>query len=48
MIGERLNVMLAGVAALALVLPGTADAASPTPIGAEHGMVVTAHRLASK
>ena len=24
------------------------DAASPTPIGAEHGMVVSAHRLASK
>jgi gamma-glutamyltranspeptidase/glutathione hydrolase len=48
MIGERLNLLLTGVAALALTCAATADAASPTPIGAEHGMVVSAHRLASK
>ena len=36
------------IAALALALPTNAGAASPTPVGAEHGMVVSAHRLASK
>jgi gamma-glutamyltranspeptidase/glutathione hydrolase len=34
------------VAALSLAQPG--QAASPTPVGAEHGMVVSAHHLASK
>ena len=37
---------LTAAAALMLAHPG--QAASPTPVGAEHGMVVTAHRLASK
>jgi gamma-glutamyltranspeptidase/glutathione hydrolase len=37
---------LTAAAALSLADPG--QAASPTPVGAEHGMVVTAHRLASK
>ena len=37
---------LTAAAALLLAHPG--QAASPTPIGAEHGMIVSAHRLASK
>ena len=48
MLRDRLNLMLTTAAAFALALPAAADAASPTPIGAEHGMVVSAHRLASK
>ena len=36
------------VAALALLWTPAAQGASPTPVGAEHGMVVSAHRLASK
>lgn len=36
------------VGALALAWASVANPASPTPIGAEHGMVVSAHRLASK
>ena len=36
------------LAAIALVWPPAARSASPTPIGAEHGMVVSAHRLASR
>ena len=48
MIAERLNLILTGAASLALVFATPAQAASPTPIGAEHGMVVSAHRLASK
>lgn len=39
-------ISLAGVVALAWITQ--AEAASPTPIGAEHGMVVSAHRFASK
>jgi gamma-glutamyltranspeptidase/glutathione hydrolase len=35
-------------AAGALLLAHSGQAASPTPVGAEHGMVVSAHRLASK
>ena len=48
MIGERLNLILAGAATLALTCAVPVQAASPTPVGAEHGMVVSAHRLASK
>ncbi len=48
MLRDRLNLVLTATAALALTWPATADAASPTPIGAEHGMVVSAHHLASK
>ena len=47
MIGRRLNLLVAA-AALALAPITTALAASPTPVGTEHGMVVSAHRLASK
>lgn len=36
------------IAALSLAWTTTAQSASPTPIGAEHGMVVSAHRLASE
>ena len=44
-----LSARVAGlIVALTLVLAPVAQAASPTPIGAEHGMVVSAHRLASK
>ena len=44
----RLSLILTGAAALALAFPSGADAASPTPVGAEHEMVVSAHHLASK
>lgn len=44
MIGKRFGFL----AALALGCAGVANAASPTPVGAGHGMVVSAHRLASK
>ena len=44
----RLSLILTGAAALALAFASVADAASPTPVGAEHGMVVSAHHLASK
>lgn len=40
--------VLSAIAALALVGTPPVQAASPTPVGAEHGMVVSAHRLASK
>jgi len=36
------------LAALTLAAPTAASAASQTPVGAEHGMVVSSHRLASK
>jgi gamma-glutamyltranspeptidase/glutathione hydrolase len=45
---DRLNLMLTTAAALSLAWPAAAGAASPTPVGAEHGMVVSAHHLASK
>src|SRR4029079_16437940 len=45
MFRERLNLL---TTALALAIPAAANAASPTPVGAEHCMVVSAHRLASK
>jgi gamma-glutamyltranspeptidase / glutathione hydrolase len=35
------------VLAVLFLRVGPAEAASPTPVGAEHGMVVSAHRLAS-
>jgi len=37
----------AALAALALTATTSIEAASPVPVGAEHGMVVSAHRLAS-
>ena len=37
----------ASIAALTLAWTPAAQGASPTPVGAEHGMVVSAHRLAS-
>jgi gamma-glutamyltranspeptidase / glutathione hydrolase len=42
----KLLMSLVAAAALLLAYPG--QAASPTPLGAEHGMVVSAHRLASR
>jgi len=47
MFGKRFN-MLATAAAFALAWATISSAASPTPAGAEHGMVVSAHQLASK
>lgn len=44
----RMSRVLGAIAAIALVWTPAAQSASPTPIGAEHGMVVSAHRLASK
>src|SRR4029079_3672383 len=44
----RLSLILTGASTLSLAFPSGADAASPTPAGAEHGMVVSAHHLASK
>src|SRR5438270_7970178 len=40
--------MLSLVAAVSLAWTPAAQSASPTPIGSEHGMVVSAHRLASR
>lgn len=48
MIRCRAGRFLGAIAALSLLSIPAAQAASPTPIGAEHGMVVSAHRLASK
>src|SRR3954469_1532411 len=48
MIRKRLSLVLGAATALTLGWPAAADAASPTPVGAKHGMVVSAHRLASK
>lgn len=48
MIGKRFGLLASAAAALALGWGGAAYSASPTPVGAEHGMVVSAHRLASK
>jgi len=39
---------LKALGVLALAWASAANPASPTPVGAEHGMVVSAHRLASK
>lgn len=39
---------IAGLAVLAGIVPQAALAASPAPVGAGNGMVVTAHRLASE
>ena len=47
MVRERLGVIFGVIAAV--VCPNApANGASPTPIGSEHGMVVSAHRFASK
>jgi gamma-glutamyltranspeptidase / glutathione hydrolase len=48
MAGWRKGRILGAFAALSLGWTSTGQSAAPTPIGAEHGMVVTAHRLASK
>jgi gamma-glutamyltranspeptidase/glutathione hydrolase len=48
MIPKRSSFVAGALGALALVWGTAANSASPTPIGAEHGMVVSAHRLASK
>ena len=48
MIEQRLGLAATALGALALALASAANAASPTPVGAEHGMVVSAHRFASK
>jgi gamma-glutamyltranspeptidase/glutathione hydrolase len=48
MIETRLGFATRALSALALALASAANAAAPTPVGAEHGMVVSAHRLASK
>jgi gamma-glutamyltranspeptidase / glutathione hydrolase len=44
----RTGRILSLIAASALAWAPAAQSASPTPVGAEHGMVVSAHRLASK
>ena len=48
MIGKRYGIVTKALSALALAWATAANPASPTPVGAEHGMVVSAHRLASK
>ena len=48
MTAKRLTLMTTALGALALLSVSVAQAASPTPTGAEHGMVVSAHKLASK
>ena len=48
MIGTRFRFVTKALSALALAWATAANPASPTPVGAEHGMVVSAHRLASK
>src|SRR5436305_7062186 len=44
----RSGPMLSLLAAVSLAWTPAAQSASPTPIGSEHGMVVSAHRLASR
>lgn len=44
----RRSLFLNAAAALALAWSGIVEAASQTPVGAEHGMVVSAHHLASR
>src|SRR3982751_1624145 len=48
MIRERLNLLVTASAALAFICATSVQAASPTPVLAKHGMVVSAHRFASK
>jgi len=48
MTGFRSGRIVSLIAALTLAWTPAAQSASPTPVGAEHGMVVSAHRLASK
>jgi gamma-glutamyltranspeptidase / glutathione hydrolase len=45
---DRRSAFTKALGVLALAWASVANAASPTPVGAEHGMVVSAHRLASK
>jgi gamma-glutamyltranspeptidase/glutathione hydrolase len=47
-IDKRYGFVTKALGALALAWASAAQPASPTPVGAEHGMVVSAHRLASK
>src|SRR5438046_2637858 len=44
----RRPISLRGFLAFAAIVCGTALAASQAPVGAEHGMVVTAHKLATE
>src|SRR5437868_1839051 len=48
MISERVRFGTTALSALALISAAPGNAASPTPVSAEHGMVVSAHRFASK
>lgn len=48
MLDRRFDFVTKAVGALALAWASAANPASPTPVGAEHGMVVSAHRLASR
>ena len=48
MIDKRYGILTKALSAFALAWAVAANAAAPTPVGAEHGMVVSAHRLASK
>jgi gamma-glutamyltranspeptidase/glutathione hydrolase len=45
---EGLGFVTRALNALALAWATAANPASPTPVGAEHGMIVSAHRLASR
>ncbi len=45
---RRLSVAVRSIAALAWTISSLAFAASVAPVGGEHGMVVTAHQLATK
>jgi gamma-glutamyltranspeptidase/glutathione hydrolase len=47
-IDRRDGFVTMALSALALAWASAANPASPTPVGAEHGMVVSAHHLASK
>jgi gamma-glutamyltranspeptidase/glutathione hydrolase len=47
-IDKRYGTLTKALSAFALAWAVAANAAAPTPVGAEHGMVVSAHRLASK
>jgi gamma-glutamyltranspeptidase / glutathione hydrolase len=45
---RRFHLVAEALGVLALAWASITNAASPTPVGAEHGMVVSAHRLASR
>jgi gamma-glutamyltranspeptidase/glutathione hydrolase len=48
MIAKRLGFAMSAAAAIALAWATAASSASPTPVATEHGMVISAHHLASK